>query len=245
MAIAPTHARRGVRRAGTARMRSQCGRCALRALVLQCFGCAADVPDLPGATQPPRLLGTRRSNARVELPRRLPDAKHCLVVGRHRHGRLGGVIVGAFLPDTYGRDVVLQLGGVALLLVPVLLVERSIAERLARESRASAAMQRTEMAIERDQFFRDYGQKLAHRWRPIPREVIDDRLSADGWRRGRDARGYAIWGRAGETLAIPLGPQISAPVVRSVVRATGWDTDGLADPDPWMAEADRQRAGES
>jgi hypothetical protein len=72
---------------------------------------------------------------------------------------LGAVVGGAFA-EGYLQDVLLQFGTVAVLLVPLLLVERSISARLRQRIDDYEAVRRAEAVLDMDDMWRDFGMKL-------------------------------------------------------------------------------------
>lgn len=155
-------------------------------------------------------------------------------------GVLGLVAVtgGAFLGDSYLQDVLLQLGTAALLLVPILVAERAIGQRLARQADDYAVIQRMELSSEREEYFKDYGQKLGSKWIDQPRDLIEAKLVEGKWIKDRKLNDYTIWRKGNAKLALSTQQQISGPHVRALIRAAGWSDEDFAV--PWSDVPDEQ-----
>lgn len=143
---------------------------------------------------------------------------------------LAAVASGAFFEDSYLRDILLQLGTAALLLVPILLAERSIGQRLARQADDYSVIQRIELSSERDEFFKDHGQKLRSKWTSQPRDLVEAKLVEDQWIKDRKLSSYTIWRKGNAKLALSSEERIPAPHMRALVRGAGWSDQDFAVP---------------
>ncbi len=137
--------------------------------------------------------------------------------------------VGAlFHEGSYLQAVSVQLGATALLLVPIILAERSIVNTLAKKADEAAAVQHTEQFLHFDEMWRDFGQALE----PKPKSPVIDpdqlerMLGMDGWSMTKVRDRYALWAKNGRLLAVPLDMQpLPRGVVRGVIRVAGWSRD--------------------
>lgn len=134
---------------------------------------------------------------------------------------VAALVSAGVLGDSYARDLVLQLGTAALLLVPILLAERSIGVRLTRQLDDLALVRRAESALDLDEIWKDFGQKLGGQVSREPLERLENLLAEHGWTCNHTVDGYRIWRDGEQGLALPDGPEdvIAAPHVRAVLRA--------------------------
>lgn len=140
---------------------------------------------------------------------------------------LGSVVLGGIVQPSYAQDVLLQLGTAALLLVPILLAERSIGRRLSRQIDDRDAIRRAEAALELDDTWRDFGQKIGGRIEPRPLGELERVLSDLGWTRYRTLDNYRLWTNGMERVALPdtPGSPVAAPYVRSLLRTLDLSSD--------------------
>jgi hypothetical protein len=145
-------------------------------------------------------------------------------------GGLVATVAGAWA-EGYVQAVLLQVGTVAMFVVPVFLAERGISETIERQYDDLAAIKKAEGAVDLDDVWRDFGQKLGARTRPAPLTTLESELAAGGWSLGRSRSGYRIWVKDGQHIALPdNGEPVPAPIVRTTIRATGWRLEDWSDP---------------
>ena len=144
---------------------------------------------------------------------------------------LAAVVGGTWASD-YAQDVLLQAGTVALFVVPILIAERAITQTLERQNADLAAIRRSDGAMDLDEIWHDYGQKLGGRARPVPLAQMEQALAAEGWVLARSRGAHRLWERHGQSLALPVprgGDLLPAPIVRLAVRAAGWRDEDWSD----------------
>lgn len=137
---------------------------------------------------------------------------------------------GAAIPPSYVQDVVLQIGTAGLLLIPILLAERSIGQRLERTAADAAAVRYAEETVARDDMWRDFGQKMYGKIAPVTLATIEGLLTEHGWRRHRDLDGHRLWQSRTRRLALPdldAGAPLPSAHVRAVIRALGMTVEAF------------------
>jgi hypothetical protein len=83
---------------------------------------------------------------------------------------------------SYLQAVSVELGATALLLVPIILAERSLVDTLAKRADEAAAIQRMEQFLQLDELWKDFGQALEAKKPPhIDPERLGRMLDVDGW----------------------------------------------------------------
>lgn len=140
---------------------------------------------------------------------------------------LAAIVAGGVIDDSYAQNVLLQLGTAALLLVPILLAERSIGRRLSRQFDDHAVIRKAEAALHLDDMWRDFGQKMGGKVKAVPLAEIERALAAGGWDHHRTLDGYRLWHKDTKNIAVPDssdGP-VPAPHVRMILRAMGLTED--------------------
>lgn len=143
-------------------------------------------------------------------------------------GGIGAVIAGGFSYDgSYLQATLLQFGSTGLLLVPLLLIERSITLRWEARLDDEAAIQRTEQYFQLDEMWRDFGQKMKQPQRAtVSAAQLGQMLTTDGWRYVKTARAYDLWRSGTDLLAMPKAADpLPQPVVRGVLRRAGWSDE--------------------
>ena len=142
---------------------------------------------------------------------------------------LAAVVGGAFA-DGYSQAVLLQLGTVALLLIPILLVERTISLRLRQTLDDRELIRRADAILDMDDMWRDFGQKLAGKLNHSFRmEEVESWMHESGWTKYRTFEDHTLWSHASRRLALPVPKDgmLPSPHVRLVVRRLGWTEDEL------------------
>lgn len=135
---------------------------------------------------------------------------------------LGAVVAGGFVSG-YAQDVLLQVGTVALLLVPIVVAERAIQRSLRRQARDQAAIREVETAMSMDDMWKDFGQKVTRRTEAQPLHLVEDELLASGWHLAGVHDGHRFWTNGDVRVALPeVGRPLHPAVVRMVVRRAGW-----------------------
>jgi len=135
------------------------------------------------------------------------------------------VVSGAFLNDgSYRQAVTLQIGSVALLLVPIVFIERNIEKSLEEKIEDTVAIEQTARFEQLGEMWRDFGQALDKEKLPT---VSPDRmlrmLGADGWRESRRTGGHVVVTKEDVRIAIPESfDELARGVVRGVMRKAGW-----------------------
>jgi hypothetical protein len=154
---------------------------------------------------------------------------------------LAAIGAGALLDSgSYLQAVSVELGAAALLLVPIILAERSLVDALAKRADEAAAIQRTEQFLQLDELWKDFGQALEAKKPPdINPERLGRMLDADGWSGTKTIESYAFWTKNGRLLAVPLDLKpLPRGMVRGVMRTAGWSPDRLVD--LWRVAASEQ-----
>lgn len=150
---------------------------------------------------------------------------------------LGAVVSGAFA-EGYLQDVLLQFGTVAVLLVPLLLVERSISARLRQRIDDYEAVRRAEVVLDMDDMWRDFGMKLGGKHQDgYPIDEVEAWMREAGWNSHRVVDDHTVWKSGDRLLALPtpIDGVLPAPHVRVVMRRLGWndaDWDAHTSDDP-------------
>ena len=140
---------------------------------------------------------------------------------------LAAIGAGALFDDgSYLQAVSVELGATALLLVPIILAERSLVDTLAKKADEAAAIQRTEQFLQLDELWKDFGQALGAKPPHIDPEHLGRMLDMDGWSATKTRERYAFWAKNGRLLAVPLDLQpLPRGVVRGVMRTAGWSPE--------------------
>jgi hypothetical protein len=128
---------------------------------------------------------------------------------------------------SYLQAVSVELGATALLLVPIILAERSLVDTLAKRADEAAAIQRMEQFLQLDELWKDFGQALEAKKPPhIDPERLGRMLDVDGWSATKTRERYTFWAKDGRLLAIPLDLRpLPRGVARGVRRIAGWSHD--------------------
>jgi Bacterial membrane protein N terminal len=145
---------------------------------------------------------------------------------------LAAVVAGAWASG-YAQDVLLQAGTVGLFVVPLLVAERAITRALERQNADLAAIRRSDGATDLDEIWRDFGQKLGGRTRPVTLEQLEQELTNAGWVFTKSIGAHRLWELDGQRLALPAASGaglVPGPIVRLTVRAAGWRHEDWADP---------------
>lgn len=143
---------------------------------------------------------------------------------------LAATVAGAWT-EGYAQAVLLQVGTVAMFVVPVYLAERGISQTIERQFDDLAAIRKSEGALDLDDVWRDFGQKLGARTKPTALTTMESELAAGGWLLGRSRSGYRVWIKDGQRIALPdNGELVPGPIVRATIRAAGWRLEDWSDP---------------
>lgn len=138
------------------------------------------------------------------------------------------LITGGFLDDgSYLQSLSVELGATVLLVIPIVIAERSIVATLRKRMDDVAAINRTEEYVRVDEFVRHWGQALGHPRLPGTEPGhLERMLGAEGWTPLKLRDGYRLWSLAGRVFAVPTQP---GPVGRGVMlgacRYVGWNTE--------------------
>jgi hypothetical protein len=137
---------------------------------------------------------------------------------------LAAIIAGGFFDGSYAQSVLLQLGSTALLLIPILLVERAIGRRLESQLDDRELIRRADALVRMDETWRDFGQKLAGKIESQPVAQLERVLTDIGWEPYKTLDGYKLWRSGSDRVALPstLDGAVRAPHVRAILRRIGW-----------------------
>jgi len=135
------------------------------------------------------------------------------------------LVGGAFVSDgTYVQSLMGQIGSAALLVIPIVLVERSIISTLRKRLEDAAAVNRTEEMIRFDDVVTHFEQVLT-RPKPPPTAPghLGRMLGAEGWTPRKSRDGYQLWAKDGRLFAVPFNSErLPRGVVLGVSRYVGW-----------------------
>ncbi|MGW6934661.1 hypothetical protein ACWGE0_31690 [Lentzea sp. NPDC054927] len=145
---------------------------------------------------------------------------------------LGSILigVGGFLPsDSYGQAVALQIGSVAMLLVPVVVAERGILSAFAERVEDSLAIQESIIEESASQAV-DGSPEPVEETEPAPEKkptgsrhpikviaAIEKRMLDDGWEQ-RKRGSHSVWEKDGQRIVVPLTPMDPVRVARNIER---------------------------
>jgi hypothetical protein len=142
------------------------------------------------------------------------------------------IVAGGLLDDSYTRDVLANLGIAALLVVPLIGIERAIVNTINARAVEARAVDEAEAAVRMNELWADFGERLQ---KPRPLPTTDPptalrMLKLDGWSPAPAIRGHAIWRQGSRVVAIP---DDRTPMTYSVQRLlrdrAGWTTERYVD----------------